>query len=185
MKNILLTLMVFGSFGAFADVREERLAAEKKAKLDCKDALEYNKCIKASYLDIGNANQDKYEIPKVFKPKVLTVREERLAAQRKAEKKCIHLRNREDILKQDEYDKCFKHAYTGYKPLSNAEIWMASKKEYEANEKAEKKLKRDKAIEKYWNRRKQEAKDAREEAELQKKIERAVENEIARCSPDC
>ena len=62
MKHTLaLVLMVFGSFGAFADIREDRLAAEKKAKLDCKDSLEYNKCIKASYYGVGNANQDKYK----------------------------------------------------------------------------------------------------------------------------
>ena len=34
MKSILLTLMVFVSFGAFADIREERLAAEKKANAE-------------------------------------------------------------------------------------------------------------------------------------------------------
>ena len=176
MKHTLaLVLMVFGSFGAFADVREERLAAEKKAKLDCKGALEYKKCIKASYYGVDNANQDKYEIPKAR-----NIREERLAAQQKAEKKCEPLKNQEDILNQDEYDDCFKNTYYGLNPLSEAEIKWAKKRAkqaFEAKEKAEKKLRRDKAIEDYWDGRKEDAKAAREEAELQAKIDRA----IARC----
>ena len=180
MKHILLTLMVFGSFGAFADIREDRLAAEKKAKLDCKDSLEYNKCIKASYYGVGNANQDKYEIPKAR-----NIREERLAAQQKAEKKCEPLKNQEDILNQDEYDDCFKNTYYGLNPLSEAEIKWAKKRAkqaFEAKEKIKKKAKKEKALAKYWDGRKEDAKAAREEAELQEKIDRAIENERARCS---
>ncbi|HCK04620.1 MAG TPA: hypothetical protein DHV86_07680 [Methylophilaceae bacterium] len=183
MKSILLTLMVFVSFGAFADIREERLAAEKKAKLDCKDSLEYNKCIKASYYGVGNVNQDKYEIPKAR-----NIREERLAAEKKAEKKCEPLKNQEDILNQDEYDDCFKNTYYGLNPLSEAEIKWAKKRAkqaFEAKEKIKKKAKKEKALAKYWDGRKEDAKAAREEAELQEKIDRAVANEMARCSPNC
>ncbi|MDB9826520.1 hypothetical protein OAC39_01675 [Gammaproteobacteria bacterium] len=172
MKKILLTLMVFGSFGVFADVRQERLALEKyteEAKASANNYCHYIKLKETS-------SENKTIFDDCYETRYETI-----------------IENYGYVAPPPEFNRLLylNGEIKVRKPNGNVtRITEEDRKKIEKNtlkilEKAKEKARKEKALAKYWDGRKEDAKAAREEAELQEKIDRAVANEVARCSPNC